>query len=184
MPPKPLDILRYYRGCIEALDALKGAVSQSLPTGALHHMSQFYGMTLDEFDAALAKLRKELDYQVVMMLVASFEAIFQSDLQDRVRRKKTDPLSKALRRWWQENRHGAEKWIHMESLLDAWKGVVVGHRQVIGRLRSLVLFRHWLAHGRYWSDRSGLGGIDPFTAWQIGEEAFAALPGLPPLPAW
>lgn len=184
MPPKPLDILRYYRGCLEALDALKRAVSQSLQAVVLEQTSQFFGMTSDEFDAALVELRRELDYQVVMMLVASFEAIFQSDLQDRVRRKKTDPLSKALRRWWRESRSGAEKWIHMESLLDAWKKTIAGHRQAIGRLRSLVLFRHWLAHGRYWPDKSGLGNVNPFTTWQIGKEVFAVLPGLPPLPTW
>ena len=184
MSPTPLDILRYYRGCLEAFDALQREVSPSLQAGALEHSSQFFGMTSDEFDAALVELRNELDYQVVMMLIASFEAIFQSDLQDRVRRKKTDTISKALRRWWQENRHGADKWIHMESLLDAWKGVITGHRQAIGRLRSLVLFRHWLAHGRYWPDRSGVGNIDPFAAWQIGKEVFAVLPGLPSLPAW
>ena len=184
MPPKPFDILRYYRRCLEALDALKRAVSPSLRAGALERTSQFFGMTSDEFDAALVELRRELDYQVVMMLTASFEAIFQSDLQDRVRRKKKDPLSKALRRWWHENQCGTGKWIHMESLLDAWKKTTTGHSRVIGRLRSLVLFRHWLAHGRYWPDKSGLKNVDPFTAWQIGKGVLAVLPGLPPLPAW
>ena len=56
MPPKPLDILRYYRGCLEALDALNRAVSQSLRAGVLEQTSQFFGMTSDEFDAALVGL--------------------------------------------------------------------------------------------------------------------------------
>jgi hypothetical protein len=184
MSPTPLDILRYYRQCIEALDALKRRIQPSLHTGTLEPTSGFFGMTPDEFNTSLVALRTELDYQVVMMLTASFEAIFQSDLQDRVRRKKKDPASKALRQWWKTNQCGTGKWIHMESLLDAWKKASPGHRQTIGRLRSLVLFRHWLAHGRYWPDKSGLGTVDPFTAWEIGKRAFAILPGLPSLPPW
>jgi hypothetical protein len=184
MSPTPLDIMRYYRRCLEALAALERTIWPSLHTGTLEGTSQFVGMTSDEFDAALVELRMELDYQVVMMLTASFEAILQADLQDRVKRKRKDPLSKALRQWWKKSRHGDERWIHMEELLDVWKRTVAGHGRTIGRLRSLVLFRHWLAHGRYWPDRSGLGKVDPFVAWQIGEKVFALLPGLPSLPTW
>ena len=45
---------RYYRRCLEALDALKRAVSPSLRVGALERTSQFPGMTSDEFDVCLS----------------------------------------------------------------------------------------------------------------------------------
>jgi hypothetical protein len=50
-------------------------------------------------------------------------------------------------------------------------------------MKSLLLFRHWLAHGRYWVEKSGLGQVDPFDAWQIGKAVFDVLPGFRPLPA-
>jgi hypothetical protein len=139
-------------------------------------------MTTDEFDQSLSELRRELDHQVVLMLTASYEAIFQTDLQERIKRRKKDDLSKALRSWWKDSRRRHEKWIDLASLLDVWKRTT-GHRQVIGKMKSLLLFRHWLAHGRYWVDKSGLGYADPLEAWQIGRAVFDVLPGFRPLPA-
>jgi hypothetical protein len=139
-------------------------------------------MTAEQFDRALAELREELDHQVVLMLTASFEAVFQTDLQNRIKRRKRDSASKALRTWWKSAPRRREKWIDLGSLLDVWKRTV-GHGQVIGKMKSLLLFRHWLAHGRYWNDKSGLRDVDPFSAWEIGRDVFAVLPGFRPLPA-
>jgi len=180
--PQPTDILRYYRRSLAALDALKKVVGPSLGVGTMGPTSPFFGMTAREFDVALAELRQELDHQVVLMLTASFEAAFQTDLQDRIKLRKRDHASKALRNWWKSARRRREKWIDLGSLLDAWKNTT-GQRQVIGKMKSLLLFRHWLAHGRYWTDKSGLGDVDPFDAWRIGRDVFAVLPGFRPLPA-
>ena len=181
--PLPTDILDYYRGCPEALDSLKTRLTPSLAGGIIAGPSRFVGMTPVEFEEALSALRGEPDCQVVMMLVASVEAVFQADLRDRVSGKKKGTLSKALRRWHKEHYRRREAWINLESLLEAWKKTVSGRRQTIGRLKSLLLFRHWLAHGRYWSDKSGLGKVDPYLAWQIGKAVFDALPEFSPLPS-
>lgn len=183
MAPQPIDILRYYRGSLEALEALDLALADPLAIGTLPAVSRFYGMTTDEVRDALGVQRGELESQVVLMLTASFESLFQQDRRDRFQRKKKGPLSKALRQWWKRHGNEGEQWFKMESLLDAWKKTE-GHSHAIGRLKSLFLHRHWLAHGRYWTDRSGLGRVDPFLAWQIGKAVFNVLPGFPPLPAW
>jgi hypothetical protein len=176
-----MDILRYYRRSLAALDALKKAVGLSLGVGIMAPTSPFFGMTPRECDEALAELRKELDHQVVLMLTASFEAVFQTDLRDRIKRRKRDYASKALRNWWKSARRRREKWVDLGSLLDVWKKAV-GHGQVIGRMKSLLLFRHWLAHGRYWNDKSGLRDVGPFGAWEIGKAVFAVIPGFHQLP--
>ena len=181
--PLPTDILDYYRGCLEALDSLKTRLTPSFAGGIIASPSHFVGMMPGEFEEALAAMRRELDYQVVMMLVASFEAIFQADLSDRVSRRKKGTLSKALRKWHKDYRRRREAWINLQSLLEAWKKTVSGRRQVIDRLKRLLLFRHWLAHGRYWIDKSGLGNVDPYQAWQIGKQVFDALPEFSPLPS-
>jgi hypothetical protein len=182
-PPQPTDVLRYYQRSLEAAQALKKSIGPLVDSDAVASTSRFFGMTAEEFDQALSELRRELDHHCVFMLTASFKAVFQTDLQDRVRRRRKDPLSKALRSWWmQSRRRRKEKWIDLASLLDEWK-TATGHRHVIGRLKSLLLFRHWLAHGRYWVERSGLGEIDPLDAWQIGKAVFDVLPEFRPLPA-
>jgi len=76
-------------------------------------------MTLAECNTALAELRAELDQQVVLMLTASFESLFQLDRIERFERKKKGPLSRSLRKWWKGERRNPQKWLKMESLLDA-----------------------------------------------------------------
>jgi hypothetical protein len=75
---------------LEALASLKASLTPSLASGTIAGPSRFVGMTPAEFEEALAAVRGELDYQVVMMLVASFEAVFQADLRDRVGPKSND----------------------------------------------------------------------------------------------
>ncbi len=183
--PQPIDILRYYRRCLEAAGALKQVVLLGLDAGTLTAGSQFFGMTPAEFDEALAELRTELDHQVVMMLTASFEAIFQTDFQQRIMGQKRGDLTRRMRRWWKNQTRGGwdRKWVSVERLLEGfWKERVAGHREAIGQFKALVKLRHWLAHGRYWSEKSGLGWVDPFRAWHIGKVAFAILPEFPALP--
>jgi hypothetical protein len=182
-PPKPNDILRYYQECGKALNSRRQAVLQSIETGALPAEVQFIGLTVPELQDAFAELVAELEHQVVLMLTASFEALFQIDRIDRFVRKKKGPISKHLRRWWKLQSRARQEWLKMELLLEAWKKTV-GHRQVIGQMKSLFLHRHWLAHGRYWTDKSGLGRVDPQTAWRIGKAVFDVLDGFPPLSAW
>jgi hypothetical protein len=108
-PPQPADVLRYYRRCLEAVEALKREVGPLRDTGTVARTGPFFGMTTDEFDQSLSELRRELDHQVVLMLTASYEAIFQTDLQERIKRRKKDDLSKALRSWWKGTRRRHEK---------------------------------------------------------------------------
>ena len=49
--PQPIDILRYYRRCVEAFGALKQVTLSALDAGTLAADSEFFGMTVDEFDA-------------------------------------------------------------------------------------------------------------------------------------
>jgi hypothetical protein len=44
-------------------------------------------------------------------------------------------------------------------------------------MAQLVKYRHWLAHGRYWTQKSGIRPT-PEQAWDTGTIVFAVLPGL------
>ncbi|HUY36440.1 MAG TPA: hypothetical protein VMV69_27130 [Pirellulales bacterium] len=118
----------------------------------------------------------DLDQSAVLLLVASFEATLQVDFHERVTRKKKDGVSKELRRLWSRNapHHGLTRWVTVEEIVDVWRKHV-GHTALIGNFKQLVLYRHWLAHGRYWVQKSGLGDIDPFEAWQRGIALFNVL---------
>ena len=181
-PPRPDDVLQYYKRSLDALTALKEWLNSALDAGqSLPASSNFLSMTAAEIGLAFDDLHVELKREVVLMLVASFEAVLQLDLQNRVSRKLKDGVSSRLRKWWYKTRRKYANWVELEALLEAWKKASTCRPRVIGRMKSLVLHRHWLAHGRYWTDKSGLGAVDPFVAWQIGKQLFDNLPGFPTL---
>jgi hypothetical protein len=167
--PSPPDIFEYYRRSIEALTALKLGTAGAVSVG-----SRFEGMTQDDVRVALDNLRNDLDQSVVLLL----EATLQADFHETITRKKKDGVSKELRKLWYGNasKHGRSRRVTVEEIVDVWKKHI-GQTFVIGNFKQLVLYRHWLAHGRYWVQKSGLLLIDPFDAWQRGAALFNVLPG-------
>jgi hypothetical protein len=172
--PRPAAILAHHRRCAEALNALRAVLLTGVPPE-----SRFAGMNPDEQDRALAEMQREMDTQTTLLLAASFEAVFQVDLHTRVSERRKDPLSKQLRKLWQRRRLSGR--LEVEELLEFWKKET-GRRREIGELKQLIQYRHWLAHGRYWQQQSGLTAIDPLEAWQRGRAVFGVLPGFPRLP--
>jgi len=136
-------------------------------------------MTQEEIDSAITKMSLELDQEVVLLLTASFEAEFQADFHDRVSRKRKDRVSREFRRILgdQRGRRQGAKRVAFKQILEVW-GKHEGHVRAIGNLKQLIQFRHWLAHGRYWVQKSGLRNSDPFDAWQRGKAVLHMLLGV------
>lgn len=183
--PRAPEILQYYRRSLDALDALKRASLDNLEPliagGAPSSVGDLLFKTEKEVNAALDQMRAELHHEVVLMLAAAFEAELQVDYRLRVSRKLKDRVSRRFRRLsYARSRRRADEWIRIEDILDVWKEVV-GKTEVVGAFRQLVMFRHWLAHGRYWVQKSGLDDIDPYEAWERGRALFALLPGFNPV---
>jgi hypothetical protein len=131
----------------------------------------FAGRSELEVRETLKRLRLESERQATMMLVASFEAWFQVDFHTRVQtRSPKDAVTARFREMWKSDDR-----VTVEAILDVWKDET-GEAAKIGRMRQLVNFRHWLAHGRYWLQTSGIEP-DFEDAWEIGGAVFAALPG-------
>lgn len=172
--PKPPTILEHFQRSLEALGALASHVRV-----AATPESRFYLMTQEEVDFAIAEMSRELNQEVVLLLTASFEAEFQTDFHDRVSRKRKDRVSKEFRRILgdQRGRRQGAKRATFEEILDVW-AKQQGHVRAIGNLKQLIRFRHWLAHGRYWVQKSGLPDPDPFDAWQRGKIVLRALLGI------
>lgn len=161
----PEELWLYYERSQEALIAL----NEKIDSGVF--VSTFAGMSSDEILVALEDMGKKLDEQVTASLVASFEAVIRLDFLQRASRKiKTGPrqelssLAKAYGRA-----------VPFEKILDVWSEYS-GAKQISGQLKQLYRYRHWLVHGRYWHQKSGLRAVDPARAWQIGEQFFRAHP--------
>ncbi|HVN85892.1 MAG TPA: hypothetical protein VMW17_13720 [Candidatus Binatia bacterium] len=166
--PRPADIWLYYERCQVALAALRNeAVIKSIAaTGG----GPFFQLTSIEYEDALSDMRDELDDQVTLALVASFEASFRIDFEQRVRRRLKDGVSREFRTIARQ--YGQR--VKFEDILDIWKQAS-GRPHRFRKLVQLLNYRHWLAHGRYWVDKSGQE-FAPLIAWQIIEAVRAELP--------
>lgn len=149
----------YYERAVEAL----AAQHRELRSNNVPETTQilFAGLTPQEVDEALAQMREELDGQVTLALTAAFEAMIRVDYLERVGERRKDDVSKELRRLFAQY----DQRTPLEEILDTWKEKR-GSPQRFGDFKSLLQLRHWLAHGRYWTEKSGLNA-HPTTAWQI-----------------
>jgi hypothetical protein len=113
---------------------------------------------------------------VAFALFASLEAVLRDDYHRRVRERLKDPVSRCFRAL---HRNLAGR-VPLDHILAIWKKET-GKSEVIGNFRQLAQLRDWLAHGRYWVQKSGLPSPDPGQVWAIGARLFQALPGFPSL---
>jgi len=130
------------------------------------------GMTSGEVAHYFEGARGELEAAACLMMLAEAEAVLRVDYLSRVRRKGKDPLSKAFRELHKqkEDRVGLER-----DLLDIWVDHQNDCRAAVSDFRGALKFRHWLAHGRYWTPKLGrrYAVRDVF---EITERLFAKLP--------
>lgn len=177
--PRPRDILRLYAIQLRSLEAGLRAEFQA-PLDPITDLGDLRG----RFDRA----QIEIGQQVTLALAASFEAAFMSDYHSRTLPKalrpftvkgvqKRDPRIKIFRRLQAKLKRCKRPRATLDEILDCWNEVddKMGrhrHRQV-GRLRQLMEYRHWLAHGRNWNQTSGLTVADPLFASEVGYVVFS-----------
>lgn len=89
----------------------------------------------------------ETDMRSALAIMARIEAAFRVDYLQRCERKKPDPVSIAFRALFRDQRRNVRL---DEDIWEVWRGHHPSTRPLIGQLRSVFKFRHWLAHGRYW----------------------------------
>lgn len=173
--PKPAEILEFYHRSLEAHAALARQLMADDGKPMAASGSRFFGLAADEVRSALNSLRRELEHQVVMLLTASFEATIQVDAKNQVVKNRRSVLARAFRKRIWPTRAKMQEWTPVEKVLRVCHAHAV-RPQAIADFKRLLEFRNWLAHGRYWSQKSGLNP-DPLEAWEIGKALFDALPG-------
>jgi hypothetical protein len=145
--PEADKIIAAYQDQVEALDRL---MRMRMAVRADPN-SRFHGLSDDEIQDRLDQTRGELDQWVVLMLVASFEATLRADAQDRIQARTPDPVRKPLRDL-HEQFPGR---VRLDDILTLWEAHAIVGAMIKNNLRTLLKHRHWLAHGRHWSNKHG-----------------------------
>jgi hypothetical protein len=184
--PDPIDIFEHYLRALEAFSTLRTQLLATPGAGVVPAPpdSRFAFLTPAEVEVALRRMSIELSYQTVFLLLASSEASLRVDFDERVARRGKDAISQGCRRLAQTSKASGQRGIRLEDILDIYRNEspITTAKSAVGRLKTLLHFRHWVAHGRYWVDKSGMRDPDPFDVWNDLRHLFASLPGFAPLP--
>ena len=108
-------------------------------------------LTKDEIVNRKKERLKELEINVIFMLLSSIEAWIRVDYEYRVRKRLKDNLSKKLREI--DKTINKMYKISIEKLCDIYKEHTTSN--LFSELKSAFKFRHWIAHGRYWKPKIG-----------------------------
>ena len=156
-------IAAYHR---DVLSSLRLYFSSSSPTFA----AQFAGNTEQEVRETLGSRIGESDIRSTFATLTSLEAHFRIDFEFRCKNKKPkDALTDYFRNVKKNRKEGVRL---DEDILEGWKEYTDVKNSLIGDLRGAFNFRHWVAHGRYWTPK--LGRKYDFNYVQLMAEAVVA----------
>jgi hypothetical protein len=141
-----------------------------------HHMlfdpskcdPRFRGMTLREVSEHFQRMLDEIDQQTCLFIVAAAESGLRVDFYQRVRHKHRDAVSRKFSEIFQGK--GKKSRLN-KDILAAWTEKMPASKSHISHFRGALKYRHWLAHGRYWSPKLGRK-YDPTVVFQIVENLF------------
>lgn len=116
------------------------------------YLTRFSTYTPKEVQDELTIRIDELDRSATFNIMASLEASFYIDYLIRCGKRKKDALSKRLRPIYIQkgDRISLEK-----ELLKIWRQEHPEFKSLISSYIGALKHRHWLAHGRYRTDKSG-----------------------------
>ena len=112
---------------------------------------RFVGYTPLEIEREMYSVLAEHGRSTSMSILASLEAAFRMDFLQRCYKKQKDPLSRSFRTLYQKKgRH-----VPLGDIFLQWKSYSTVSRSIISDLEQAFKYRHWLAHGRYWTQKIG-----------------------------
>jgi hypothetical protein len=122
-------------------------------------------------DDARGKAFAELDLSSSFSVLSSVEAAIRLDYLSRAYGRWRDPLSKAMKALHDEKENRASVTDHLISL---WRDHTTVSRALLSEVIGAFNYRHWLAHGRYWTPKLGRR-YDYETIYEIAQEFVDAI---------
>jgi hypothetical protein len=127
--------------------------------------SKFLAFTSDELNDYFEESHEELERLVCFDLISATEGLLRSDFYSKVYNKDKSEIGKRFRELYKlkENNISLE-----QEIIENWKEFSTENKSDFSRLLGLLKYRHWLAHGRYWTPRFGQP-YNPETTYEIAE---------------
>lgn len=152
---------------------------QSFYQNAHHNPARFASYSSPEISQELSERLEELDRTCCLSIVTCIEAAFQLDFDRRVQARKKDPLSVACKHIHTNVTRKPGARISLEKhILKAWRSDGNLSHKFLHDLGQVLLYRHWLAHGRYWNPKL-FQIYDYQTVYLLADSLFKQVPTLP-----
>jgi len=137
------------------------------------YLVRFVGYATSELTDELRERLNEADLASSLTVLASVEAAFRIDYLQRCYRREKGPVARAFRDIYKAkgDRASLDK-----EIFEAWVDNSPGKRPIIGELRGAFRFRHWLAHGRYWTPKLGRQRYDFYYVSDLADRTLSSFP--------
>jgi hypothetical protein len=130
---------------------------------------KFYRLDFSEINEYFDYSEDELERLVCLDLISATEAFLRVDYHERIIERDKSQIGKAFRSL---NKTKGNKISLEEDIIETWKSNT-GDKSFSDFL-GLLKYRHWLAHGRYWTPK--LGREYSFDiAYKISENIFGLI---------
>ncbi len=93
----------------------------------------------------------EADVLGCFALLAEVEAVFMRDYRSRTDARRRDELSRALLSLRRSHEARRQRVVLDPDILECWATSRPSFKKPVGFVRGLFKYRHWIAHGRYWT---------------------------------
>lgn len=140
-----------YKEISEYYESVRTSIGTFYLGGSDAYLERFGFSSNQHVMDAYKKEADEFETSTCLTVLSALEARFRIDYLARVDKKLKDPLSRAFRKLY--GRHKTE--LRFDDLLNVWKNHAPSSTLYIGQLKTAQIYRHWLAHGRYWTPRLG-----------------------------
>ena len=139
----------WYQDQKNALRVFKYQIIESLtkPTSTLNQKFQTY--SIDDLEIYFKESERELEYLVCFDLISATEGLLRKDFHSKTNQKDKSDIGRAFREIAKEK---DPKDIRLkEDIIEHWKVHMPSKKDAFGNYNGLLIYRHWLAHGRYWN---------------------------------
>jgi hypothetical protein len=144
--------------------------SSASPTYAVRFLGYSMAEVVEQLHARLA----ESQLRASLTVLSSLEAAFRIDYLQRCYHRDRSDIARCFRDLYKEH---AEHVRLDEHILDTWAAYFTEARALISELKGAFRFRHWLAHGRYYTPKLGRK-FDYLYLYELADEVFESFPFL------
>ena len=142
-----VEIARYYSD-------IEASVRNYFSFNNLDLDNRFVDYTPLDIELEMTSVLVEHARSTSMSILAALEAAFRMDFLHRCYKRQRDPLSRSFRTLYQKYQNKGQQ-VPLGDIFLQWKSHSTVRRSIISDLEQAFKYRHWLAHGRYWTLKIG-----------------------------